>query len=318
MEVLGPPPIMPTSATGPGQCHAHFDTPKGVFFSRARFCWARFARHKKRAGAWYILFGPMTHPAARSRKNSGFGFHLIEGIPGYDGAPSRRRPGAKHAGRPYRRDLLDFAGHLGSRRGQIPPKPAGSRCGAFLTGLSSFGHGGGPPRRGKHFRRYGSSTGLSFMRERASAAMTRPRTIAAPQGPARALPENPFGWRPGCDVLGNGCGRFVARRPGGLRPDRREMLLWRGLARFRNWAGMRPGRGCAAKENFIRPSTGKGKQGSRLFPRSVRPARLALDAYLGGARQFRAPNTTRTIAIFFASRGRGKGLSHPGGVFIRS
>src|SRR5258706_4026901 len=76
----------------------------------------------------------MDPPASGSRKNSGSA-HLIETF--LDMMSAERGAGANTLAA-YRRDLLDFAGHLGSE-GSNPAKAGREQVREFLKGLSSSG-----------------------------------------------------------------------------------------------------------------------------------------------------------------------------------
>jgi integrase/recombinase XerD len=226
----------------------------------------------------------MTHPVARSRKNSGSA-HLIEAF--LDMMSAERGAGGNTLAA-YRRDLLDFAGHLGSE-GANPAKAGREQVRAFLTGLSSSGMAASTQARKLSALRqfYG------FLYAEGIRSDDPTQTIAAPQA-RRALPK----------ILSAGdldamLGAAAEdSSPEGLRLSLIVEMLYGGGLRVSELAGMSLA-AVRSKENFIRV-TGKGNK-ERLSPLSP-AARMALDAYLAVRDKF-VPRHDKNNRYLFASRG---------------
>ncbi len=205
----------------------------------------------------------MTHPAARSRKNSGSA-HLIETF--LDMMSAERGAGANTLAA-YRRDLLDFAGHLGSE-GANPAKAGREQVREFLKGLSSSGMAASTQARKLSALRqfYG------FLYAEGIRSDDPTQTIAAPQA-RRALPK----------ILSAGDLDAMLRTaaedssPEGLRLSLIVEMLYGGGLRVSELAGM----SLAAVRRHR-----QGQQGAAF---AAQPGRAHCVGCLSdGARQFRA------------------------------
>lgn len=190
----------------------------------------------------------------------------------------------------YRRDLIDFSGHL-SGRGGNPAKASRDEVRAFLKGLSASGMAASTQARKLSALRqfYG------FLYSEGIRTDDPTQTIEAPQT-RRPLPKI---------LSGGDLERMLATAaqdtsPEGLRLTLIVEMLYGGGLRVSELAGMslaavRP------KESFIRV-TGKGNK-ERLSPLSP-AARRALDAYLAVRDAF-VPKHDKNNRYLFASRGEG-------------
>jgi integrase/recombinase XerD len=226
----------------------------------------------------------MTRPTARPGKNAGSA-HLIEAF--LDMMSAERGAGANTLAA-YRRDLLDFSGHMDSR-GADPGKASREQVRAFLTNLSSSGMAASTQARKLSALRqfYG------FLYAEGIRSDDPTQTIAAPQA-RRPLPK----------ILSaedlDAMLRTAAQDPSpeGLRLSLIVEMLYGGGLRVSELAGMRLA-AVRTKENFIRV-TGKGNK-ERLSPLSP-AARTALDAYLAVRDAF-VPRHDKNNRYLFASRG---------------
>jgi integrase/recombinase XerD len=187
----------------------------------------------------------------------------------------------------YRRDLLDFAGHL-SGKGADPAGASREQLRDFLTGLSSAGLAASTQARKLSALRqfYG------FLYTEGMRGDDPTQTIAAPRA-RRPLPKVLSG-----DDL-EAMLRVAAQdtSPKGLRLTLILEMLYGGGLRVSELAGMSLA-AVRSKENFIRV-TGKGNK-ERLSPISP-AARAALDAYLKVRDGF-VPKHDKNNRYLFASR----------------
>jgi len=230
----------------------------------------------------------MTRPTARTGKNAekiGGSAHLIEAF--LDMMSAERGAGANTLAA-YRRDLLDFAGHLDSK-GADPGKASREQVRTFITSLSSSGMAASTQARKLSALRqfYG------FLYAEGMRSDDPTQTIAAPQA-RRPLPK----------VLSaedlDAMLRTAAQDPSpeGLRLNLIVEMLYGGGLRVSELAGMHLA-AVRARENFIRV-TGKGNK-ERLSPLSP-AARSALDDYLPVRDSF-VPKHDKNNRYLFASRG---------------
>jgi integrase/recombinase XerD len=190
----------------------------------------------------------------------------------------------------YRRDLLDFAGHLSSK-GADPAKANREEVRAFLAGLSSSGMAASTQARKLSALRqfYG------FLYTEGIRGDDPTQTIAAPQT-RRPLPKI----LSGADLEKMLATAAEDRSPEGLRLTLIVEMLYGGGLRVSELAGMTLA-AVRARENFLRV-TGKGNK-ERLSPLSP-AAREALDAYLQVREKF-VPEHDKNNRYLFASRGEG-------------
>lgn len=189
----------------------------------------------------------------------------------------------------YRRDLVDFSGHLSGK--SAPAKATREDIRAFLAGLSGSGMAASTQARKLSALRqfYG------FLYSEGIRSDDPTQTIAAPQT-RRPLPKI---------LSGDDLEKMLAKAaedtsPEGLRLTLIVEMLYGGGLRVSELAGMTVA-AVRARENFIR-ITGKGNK-ERLAPLSV-AARTALDAYLAVREQF-VPKHDKNNRYLFASRGEG-------------
>jgi len=190
----------------------------------------------------------------------------------------------------YRRDLLDFAGHLSSK-GADPAKASRDEVRAFLAGLSSSGMAASTQARKLSALRqfYG------FLYTEGIRTDDPTQTIAAPQA-RRPLPKI----LSGADLEKMLAAAAEDRSPEGLRLTLIVEMLYGGGLRVSELAGMTLA-AVRAPANFLRV-TGKGNK-ERLSPLSP-AARTALDAYLQVREKF-VPEHDKNNRYLFASRGEG-------------
>ncbi len=211
--------------------------------------------------------------------------HLIEAF--LDMMSAERGAGANTLAA-YRRDLVDFAGHLG-REGAQPAKAGREQVRGFLAGLSSSGMAASTQARKLSALRqfYG------FLYAEGIRADDPTQTIAAPQA-RRPLPKILS-----ADDLEAMLGAAALDpSPEGLRLSLIVEMLYGGGLRVSELAGM-PLAAVAGRAAFIRV-TGKGQK-ERLCPLSP-AARAALDAYLAVRESF-VPKKAANNRFLFASRG---------------
>ena len=168
----------------------------------------------------------------------------------------------------YRRDLLDFAGHAEKGPGQAP---AGTRCKAFLTGLSSSGMAASTQARKLSALRqfYG------FLYAEGIRADDPTQTIAAPQA-RRALPKI----LSGDDLEAMLQTAAQDRTPEGLRLTLIVEMLYGGGLRVSELAGLTLA-AVRSKEGFPAHHR-QGQQGTAVAAQSRRPHRAG--RLSGGAR----------------------------------
>ena len=190
----------------------------------------------------------------------------------------------------YRRDLLDFAGHLSSK-GADPAKASREEVRAFLAGLSSSGMAASTQARKLSALRqfYG------FLYTEGMRGDDPTQTIAAPRA-RRPLPKI----LSGADLEKMLATAAEDTSPEGLRLTLIVEMLYGGGLRVSELAGMTLA-AVRAPANFLRV-TGKGNK-ERLSPLSP-AARTALDAYLLVREKF-VPEQDRNNRYLFASRGEG-------------
>src|SRR3954470_595887 len=213
--------------------------------------------------------------------------YLIESFLDMMGAERGAGPNTLAA---YRRDLMDFTGHLGSK-GADPAKASRDQVRAFLSGLSASGLAASTQARKLSALRqfYG------FLYSEGIRSDDPTQTIAAPQT-RRPLPK----------VLSTAdLEKMLAvaaedRSPEGLRLTLIVEMLYGGGLRVSELAGM-PLAAVRAPAQLIRV-TGKGNK-ERLSPLSP-AAREALDAYLQVREKF-VPEHDKNNRYLFASRGQG-------------
>ncbi len=188
----------------------------------------------------------------------------------------------------YRRDLIDFSGHLRGK-GTDTARADRDQVRAFLTGLSASGMAASTQARKLSALRqfYGFLYAEGIRRDDPT------QTIEAPQT-RRPLPKI---------LSGSDLDRMLSAAaqdtsPEGLRLTLIVEMLYGGGLRVSELAGMTLAAVCA-KENFIRV-TGKGNK-ERLSPLSP-AARGALEAYLAVREQF-VPKHDKNNRYLFASRG---------------
>jgi len=194
----------------------------------------------------------------------------------------------------YRRDLVDFAGHLSSK-GADPAKAAREHVRGFLNGLSTSGMAASTQARKLSALRqfYGFLYAEGFRTDDPT------QTIEAPRA-SRPLPK--ILSAKDLDVMLQAAAQD--RTPEGLRLTLILEMLYGGGLRVSELAAM-PLAAVRTKENFIRV-TGKGDK-ERLSPLSP-AARIALDAYLA-VREVFVPKTEKNNRFLFASRGEGGHLT---------
>jgi integrase/recombinase XerD len=225
----------------------------------------------------------MTRSASARRKNPGSA-HLIEAFLDMMGA---ERGAGVHTLAAYRRDLLDFAGHLGGK-GADPAGASREQLRDFLAGLSSAGLAASTQARKLSALRqfYG------FLYTEGVRGDDPTQTIEAPRT-RRPLPK----------VLSADDLEAMLRvaaddtAPEGLRLTLILEMLYGGGLRVSELAGMSLA-AVRTRENFIRV-TGKGNK-ERLSPLSP-AARAALDAYLKVRDEF-VPKQDKNNRYLFASR----------------
>jgi len=190
----------------------------------------------------------------------------------------------------YRRDLLDFAGHLSSK-GADPAKASREEVRGFLTGLSTSGMAASTQARKLSALRqfYGFLYGEGIRSDDPT------QTIEAPQA-RRPLPKILSGH----DLEAMLAKAAEDRTPQGLRLTLIVEMLYGGGLRVSELAGLTVA-AVRGRENFIR-ITGKGNK-ERLSPLSP-AAREALDAYLDVRATF-VPQDDKNNRYLFASRGEG-------------
>jgi integrase/recombinase XerD len=223
----------------------------------------------------------MTRPA---RKNIGSA-HLIETF--LDMMSAERGAGANTLAA-YRRDLVDFSGHLNGK-GTDPAKAGREQVRGFLAGLSSSGMAASTQARKLSALRqfYG------FLYAEGLRSDDPTQTIAAPRA-RRPLPK----------ILSGGDLEAMLETaaqdtsPEGLRLSLIVEMLYGGGLRVSELAGMRVA-AVAGKAELIRV-TGKGQK-ERLSPLSP-AARQALIAYLAVRENF-VPKQDKNNRYLFASRG---------------
>jgi integrase/recombinase XerD len=211
--------------------------------------------------------------------------HLVEGF--LDMMSAERGAGANTLAA-YRRDLLDFAGHL-SGKGADLRQASREHVRGFLTGLSASGMAASTQARKLSALRqfYGFLYGEGIRSDDPT------QTIAAPQA-RRPLPK----------ILScNDLEAMLAiagedQTPAGLRLTLIVEMLYGGGLRVSELAGLTLA-AVRTKESFIR-ITGKGNK-ERLSPLSP-AAREALDAYLAVRASF-VPANDKNNRYLFASRG---------------
>ena len=227
----------------------------------------------------------MTRPKSKASGRQTGSVHLIETF--LDMMSAERGAGANTLAA-YRRDLVDFAGHL-SGRGADPAKASREQVRAFLTGLSASGMAASTQARKLSALRqfYG------FLYTEGIRGDDPTQTIAAPQA-RRPLPKILSG-----EDLESML-RVAAEdtSPQGLRLSLIVEMLYGGGLSVSELAGMRLA-AVAGKGEFIRV-TGKGQK-ERLSPLSP-AARTALDAYLAVRPSF-VPEHDKNNRYLFASRG---------------
>jgi integrase/recombinase XerD len=221
--------------------------------------------------------------AARSSKQSGSAHH-IEAFLDMMGA---ERGSGVHTLSAYRRDLLDFAGHL-SGKGRDPAKASRDEVRAFLASLSSSGMAASTQARKLSALRqfYG------FLYTEGVRDDDPTQTIEAPRA-RRPLPKVLSG--SDLEAMLNAASQDTS--PEGLRLTLILEMLYGGGLRVSELAGMTLA-AVRSKENFIRV-TGKGNK-ERLTPLSS-AARTALDAYLKVRDSF-VPKHDKNNRHLFASR----------------
>jgi len=228
----------------------------------------------------------MTRAPTAARKSPGIGSaHLVEAF--LDMMSAERGSGANTLAA-YRRDLVDFAVHLG-RHGADPAKASKDQVRAFLTGLSSCGMAASTQARKLSALRqfYG------FLYAEGIRSDDPTQTIAAPQA-RRPLPKVLSAHD--LDAMLTTAAQDTS--PEGLRLTLIVEMLYGGGLRVSELAGMFVA-AVRAKESFIRV-TGKGNK-ERLSPLSP-AARTALDAYLKVRENF-VPKHDKNNRYLFASRG---------------
>ncbi len=210
--------------------------------------------------------------------------HLIEAFLDMMGA--ERGAGANTLAA-YRRDLLDFAGHL-SLKGADPAKAGRDEVRAFLTGLSSSGLAASTQARKLSALRqfYG------FLYAEGHRNDDPTQTIEAPRA-TRPLPKI----LSAADLDSMLAAAAQDRTPEGLRLSLVVEMLYGGGLRVSELAGLKLA-AVKTKESFIRV-TGKGNK-ERLSPLSP-AARTALDAYLAVRAEF-VPRHDQNNRYLFASR----------------
>ncbi len=206
--------------------------------------------------------------------------HLIETF--LDMMSAERGAGANTLAA-YRRDLVDFAGHVD------PAKAGREQVMAFLAGLSTSGMAASTQARKLSALRqfYG------FLYAEGIRGDDPTQTIAAPQA-RRPLPKILSG--EDLEAMLQVAAQDVS--PQGLRLSVIVEMLYGGGLRVSELAGLRLA-AVAGKGEFIRV-TGKGQK-ERLSPLSP-SARAALDAYLAVRESF-VPEHDKNNRYLFASRG---------------
>ncbi|MBA2590428.1 MAG: site-specific tyrosine recombinase XerD [Alphaproteobacteria bacterium] len=224
----------------------------------------------------------MTRSPARPKADSA---HLVEAF--LDMMSAERGAGANTLAA-YRRDLLDFAGHL-SGKGADPAKAGRDQVRGFLTGLSASGMAASTQARKLSALRqfYGFLYGEGIREDDPT------QTIAAPQA-RRPLPKI----LSGTDLDAMLAAAAEDSTPQGLRLTLIVEMLYGGGLRVSELAGLTLA-AVRTRENFIR-ITGKGNK-ERLSPMSP-AAREALDAYLDVRAAF-VPPGDKNNRYLFASRG---------------
>jgi len=228
----------------------------------------------------------MTRAPAGTRKIPGIGSaHLVEAF--LDMMSAERGSGANTLAA-YRRDLVDFAGHLG-QHGTDPAKASKDQVRAFLTGLSSSGMAASTQARKLSALRqfYG------FLYAEGIRGDDPTQTIAAPQA-SRPLPKILSAH----DLEAMLITAAQDTSPEGLRLTLIVEMLYGGGLRVSELAGMTLA-AVRARESFIRV-TGKGNK-ERLSPLSP-AAHTALDVYLKVRENF-VPKHDKNNRYLFASRG---------------
>ena len=223
-----------------------------------------------------------TSPAARAPKA---GAHLIEAF--LDMMSAERGAGANTLSA-YRRDLLDFSGHLASQ-GIGPDKASREQLGVFLAGLS--GSGLAPSTQARKLSALRQFYGFLYAEGIRSDDPTQ--TIAAPRA-SRPLPKILSGE----DLNAMLQAAAQDTSPEGLRLSLIVEMLYGGGLRVSELAGMSLA-AVTAKGDFIRV-TGKGNK-ERLSPLSG-AARTALEAYLAVRDHF-LPKHDKNSRYLFVSRG---------------
>ena len=227
----------------------------------------------------------MTRSTAQRRTAKSAGSaHLIEAFLDMMGA---ERGAGVHTLAAYRRDLLDFAGHL-SGKGADPAGARRDQLRDFLTGLSSAGLAASTQARKLSALRqfYG------FLYTEGLRGDDPTQTIAAPRA-RRPLPKVLSG--EDLEAMLGVAAQDTS--PEGLRLSLILEMLYGGGLRVSELAGMSLA-AVRSKENFIRV-TGKGNK-ERLSPLSA-AARTALEAYLKVRDDF-VPKHDKNNRYLFASR----------------
>ncbi|HET7084438.1 MAG TPA: site-specific tyrosine recombinase XerD [Rhizomicrobium sp.] len=225
----------------------------------------------------------MTRPASGKTIGSA---HLIETF--LDMMSAERGSGA-HTLAAYRRDLVDFAGHL-ARKGGEPARAGRDEVRAFLLGLSSSGLA--PATQARKLSALRQFYGFLYAEGVRGDDPTQ--TIEAPKA-RRPLPKILSGGDLEA-MLGTAA---QDTSPEGVRLSLIVEMLYGGGLRVSELAGMSVA-AVRSRENFIRV-TGKGNK-ERLSPLSP-AARIALDAYLKVRDQF-VPKHDKNNRYLFASRGK--------------
>jgi integrase/recombinase XerD len=228
----------------------------------------------------------MTRVRPQGAKTDNRSAHLIETF--LDMMSAERGAGANTLAA-YRRDLMDFAGHLDSKKGADPANARREQVRAFLTSLSSSGMAASTQARKLSALRqfYG------FLYAEGLRSDDPTQTIAAPQA-RRALPKILSG--DGLEAMLQAAAQDQS--PEGLRLTLIVEMLYGGGLRVSELAGLRLA-AVRSKEAFLR-ITGKGNK-ERLSPLSP-AARIALDAYLAVREEF-VPKHDKNNRYLFASRG---------------
>ncbi len=187
----------------------------------------------------------------------------------------------------YRRDLVDFAGHLC----RSEPRPAASKCGTFWRRLSTSGMAASTQAR----KLSGAAPVLTaFCMPKACAPTTPPRPSPRPRRAVRC-PR----FFPASDLDGRCCKpRRKITSPEGLRLSLIVEMLYGGGLRVSELAGLKLA--AVRTHEGIHPRHRQRQQGA-LTPLNV-SARAALDAYLAVRGEF-LPEHDKNNRYLFVSRG---------------